>query len=524
MKLFTASVFFLFVAVCVAQVMFQKTYGGTGQEEAFSIDKTNDGGYIIVGYTKSNTFGGSDVNLLRVNQAGEIIWTKTFGTYGDDSGLSVHQTSDGGFIIAGYANYHGVFDYGDVYIIKTDSSGNAAWIKNMGAINSDDSDFGTDVKQTGDGGYIITGWTRSFGPTGTDVYLIKTNNFGDTLWTKRYGGNSDERSYSVLQTSDGGYLIAGGSGSYNLINYDVYLIKTDSSGNMIWSKVLVSLNNEYCNAIQQTNDGGYIIIGNTSSSGAGGSDIFLIKIDTSANIAWSKTYGGVNDDYGSSVQQTNDGGYIMTGSTTSYGAGYFDVYLIKTDNTGDTLWTKTMGGVSYDRGWCVQLTSDNGFIIAGGTGNFGSGIMDVYIIKTDSIGNTGCNESTTNTIVTNQTNSFLNATTLVSSGLEIISWPPLSSSGNISTTICYVGINETSSAISLFPNPAATEIRIKSQESGIKSVEIYDVLGEKIFSTDVTAGKTDELTINATTFTAGIYFVSIKTTEGVVMKKVVVQR
>jgi hypothetical protein len=259
-----------------------------------------------------------------------------------------------------------------------------AWTRTFGG-SSDDA--GYSVQQTTDGGYIITGYTRSYGTGWFEVYLIKTNANGDTSWTKIFGGASDDRGYSVQQTLDGGYIITGYTRSYGAGVYDVYLIKTDANGNETWYKTFGDSSLDYGYSVQQTLDSGYIITGYTDSYGAGGRDVYLIKADVNGNQQWYKTFGGSSEDEGYSVQQTSDGGYIITGVTRSYGAGSNDVYLIKTDANGNQQWYKTFGGSKNDRGYSVQQTSDSGYIITGNTWSYGAGLGDVYLIKTDASGN-----------------------------------------------------------------------------------------------------------------------------------------
>jgi hypothetical protein len=203
----------------------------------------------------------------------------------------------------------------------------------------------------------------------------------DTLWTKTYGGADNDYGWSAKQTSDGSFIITGHTYSFGAGGYDVYLIKTNSSGDTLWTKTYGGANNDYGYSVQQTSDGGYIIAGHTGSFGAGGDNVYLIKADSSGDTLWTKTYGGTGGDHGSSVQQTSDGGYIIAGGTYSFGAGNADVYLIKADSSGDTLWTKTYGGTSSDFGRSVQQISDGEYIIAGETGSFGAGSSDVYLIK-----------------------------------------------------------------------------------------------------------------------------------------------
>jgi len=357
------------------------TFGGTSSDAGNSVQQTTDGGYIITGTTKSFGNGQYDVYLIKTDGNGDSLWTKTFGGTDDDRGYSVQQTTDGGYIITGHTESFGNGS-SDVYLIKTDGSGTAQWSQTFGGTADD---YGYSVQQTTDGGYIITGHTESFG--NDDVYLIKTDGSGIEQWSQTFGGTSGDYGYSVQQSTDGGYIITGTTKSFGNGQYDVYLIKTDGSGTEQWNKTFGGTADDYGYSVQQTTDGGYIITGYTYSIVSANDDVYLIKTDGSGIEQWSQTFGGTSGDYGNSVQQTTDGGYIITGRTSSFGNGSSDVYLIKTDGSGTEQWTKTFGGTSGDYGNSVQQTTDGGYIITGYTNSFGNGSYNVYLIKTDGSGN-----------------------------------------------------------------------------------------------------------------------------------------
>jgi len=322
--------------------------------------------------------------LLSFAQA-QRRWKQNYGGSRVEMGYSVQQTSDAGYIVTGFTTSYGA-GRNDVYLIKTNTVGDTLWTRTYGGTHNDE---GYSVRQTTDGGYIVAGATASFADTlNGDVYLIKTNANGDTLWTRTYGGAVADTGYFVQQTSDGGYVVAGYTNSFGAGGYDVYVIKTNSSGDTLWTRTYGGTGNDYGYSVRQTPDGGYIVVGSTLSFGAGFSDVWLIKTNASGDTLWTKTYGGIYQDYGRSVWQTSDSGYVIAGYTDSYGAGGTDVYLIKTNANGDTLWTSTCGGSLFDEGLSVQQTSDGGYITAGLTNSIDPASYDVYLVKTNSSGDT----------------------------------------------------------------------------------------------------------------------------------------
>ena len=306
------------------------------------------------------------------------IWIRTFGGINSDYGRSIQQVFNDGYIIIGTTASFG--DNNDVWLIKTDVQGNKEWDKTFGGSNDD---FGSCIQQTIDGGYIIVGWTNSFGGGNNDAWLIKTDVQGNKEWDKTFGGNDTDIGYSVQQTIDGGYIITGWTRSFGLGNNDVWLIKTDVQGNEEWNKPLGGNLFERGYSVQQTIDGGYIIAGWTNSFGDGNYDVWLIKTDTEGNEEWNKLFGGSDSDRGYSVQQTIDGGYIITGETKSFGNGESDLWLIKTDTEGNEEWNKLFGGSDSDRGYSVQQTENAEYVITGWTKSFGNGNNDAWLIKVE---------------------------------------------------------------------------------------------------------------------------------------------
>jgi hypothetical protein len=362
------------------ETYWQKVYEGANPNENRGIQQTRDGGYIIACSAMVNGFDSSNFYLLKIDASGNLTWKKTFGGTQYAVATAVQQTSDGGYIVTGGISPYAAGGW-HVYLLKTDSSGNQMWNSTYGGTKED---FGSSVQQTRDGGYIIAGDTSSFGAGGYDVCLVKTDSSGKLIWQETYGGPEEDDGLSVQQTRDGGYIISGGSTSFGSGSFDVYLVKTDPSGKQLWQGTYGAGVGE---SVQQTTDDGYIIGGSTGAFGAGGTDFYLVKTDSSGKQMWNSTYGGALDEGGFSVQQTTDGGYILGGETRSFGAGDLDVYLVKTDSLGRLMWQRTFGGSGLDTCTVVRQTSDGGYIVAGGTVLYKVYAYDVYVIKTDSLGN-----------------------------------------------------------------------------------------------------------------------------------------
>jgi len=474
--------FFLFISYLMtiysikettAQIIFQKTFTATPNDLVGTyVQQTSDGGYIIAGYSNNKA------SLIKTNAVGNTEWTKTFGGSNYCDSYSVQQTTDGGYIITGETIVFGSAD-NDVYVSRTDTSGNTLWTKIYGSMGNE---IGVCVQQTADSGFIIAGATNGFGAGSDDVYLIKSNGNGDTLWTKTYGGTGSDNGASVQQTSDGGYIISGGTYSFGAGSDDVYLIKTNDTGNITWTKTYGGANLDYGHSLQQTSDGGYIITGGTNSFGAGLQDVYLIRTDLNGDTLWTKTFGGTGEDSGFSVQQTSDGGFIVAGITQSSGAGYSDVYLLKTDTNGILIWSKTFGEAGYEEGQCVQQTTDGGYIVTGRTTSFGAGGNSVYLIKTDAGGNSGCNQGIPVTITGTPATQVGGTATLVSSGGTVnISINPVGNSGSVTTLCTSDGIKQiTAEALFLVsPNPFTNVLFIKgTKENGV--VVLFDAMGKEM--------------------------------------------
>ncbi|MDQ3048467.1 MAG: PKD domain-containing protein, partial [Bacteroidota bacterium] len=377
---------------------FLRTFNAVGMNGGLALEETSDGGFIGTGQHETSGEGSCDIYAYKVDACGNPEWFKTYGGVSVDGGKCIRQTSDGGYIIAGLATL-GVGDY-DMIVLKLDALGNVQWSREYG---STVADYGLYVQQTSDGGYIFSGFLEGLGFGSSDLALIKTDAFGNTQWKKIYGGAGADWGDYVQQTSDGGYMVTGYTTSFGAGGADIYLLKVDAFGTVQFSKTYGGAGNDGNSSWgimgEVTTDGGFIISGNTESFGAGSSDVLLIKTDALGNVQWSKTFGGVGDDQPRFVHQTTDNGYIITGLTSSFGAGSLDAYLIKTDVNGIMQWSKAYGDTGSDRSSAVTQTTDGGYALSVVSTSFGATYFDAVFMKTDSLGVVGCFESNCATIV-----------------------------------------------------------------------------------------------------------------------------
>jgi uncharacterized delta-60 repeat protein len=372
-------------SVCVPSsfICWDKTYGGSSDDRAFSIQQTTDGGYVVAGHTLSKGAGEADFWVIKLDPNGDIIWDKTYGGGSVDWAFSIQQTTDGGYVVAGDTSSKGAGKF-DFWVIKLDPNGDIIWDKRYGG-SSHDQAFS--IQQTTDGGYVVAGHTESKGAGEYDFWVIKLKANGDIIWDKRYGGSSHDQARSIQQTTDGGYVVAGHTLSKGAGDGDFWVIKLDPNGDIIWDKTYGGSSEDGAFSIQQTTDGGYVAAGFTESKGAGEHDLRVIKLKANGDIIWDKTYGGSSEDLAFSIQQTTDGGYVVAGYPESKGAGGFDFWVIKLDPNGDIIWDKTYGGSSHDQAFSIQQTTDGGYIVAGYTKSKGAGEDDLWVIKLDPNGN-----------------------------------------------------------------------------------------------------------------------------------------
>jgi hypothetical protein len=464
------------------EIEWDRTYGGDSSDAAYSVCSTSDGGYIIVGDTRSYS-AETDIYLVKTDGMGDVDWFRVIGGADYDDARSIKQTTDGGYIIAGTSSSF-CNEYTDMYLVKTDSNGDTTWTRTYGG---SDLDYAESVVQTLDGGYVLAGCTRLFSGAFFEMYLVKTDSMGNTSWSETYAGADDRKAYSVQQTRDGGYIIAGYNPFYGGIEYDIYLLKTNNQGDTLWSRIYGGSDIDRAFAVQQTIDGGYIIAGSTTSFGAGYEDVYIVKTDSLGDTLWTHTYGGTDGERANSIQQTANGSYIVAGITSSYGSGEGDLYLIKIDGVGDTLWTMVYGSPDNEGGSSIDQTIGGGYIVAGSVTTFVppySFLSDCWLVKTGP-----------DTAV---------------SGAPVIQW--VSHPKNFTLHPAY-------------PNPfnPVTMISYEVPVRGIVRVDIYNVLGKKTAELvhGIACAGRHSVMWNASDLPSGLYFVRLEAGEFHQTRKVV---
>ena len=501
MKAFTFTLVLFFLSTTIfaqaPSIEWQKSLGGSGQEYGYCIRQTTDGGYIVAGESVSpngglitNNHGSYDCWVVKLNSTGAVEWQKSLGGSDYDRASSVQQTADGGYIVVGMTssnNFDVTGHYGnsDVWAVKLNSAGVIEWQKALGGSSTDE---GYSIQQTSDGGYILSGVTFSTNGAVTDGqggWIVKLNNIGTIQWQKTIGSFGSYMN-CIQQTIDGGYVVAGYSNG-PLGNTDYHIVKLNSSGTTQWQKYYGGTSSDTAEYIQQTTDGGFIVAGTTNSSNTdvtqnnGSYDYWVLKLNSLGELQWQKALGGSNFDYGKSVQQTTDGGFIVCGNTNSTNGlvtgnhGDADYWVVKLDNLGSLLWQKTLGGIGTDWGESIQQTSDGCYIVAGTTGS-SSGDVTIQYGDRDF-------------------------------------WVVKLSPDNLNTSD-FSTINR----VTIYPNPTKDFFKLSNYEN-IQKIELYDLNGKKLIHKN--DFKDEKIAIQ--NFSKGIYTIKIYLDNGDIMSDKIIK-
>ncbi len=380
---------FFFLLFFFSQKAFSQsaevTIGGSDLEQSYSLVQTSDNGYVIAGYTLS--YGQSmnitgDVYLIKVNNLGNIAWTETVGGVGYDEGYGLVQATDGGFAVAGVTYSFGAGS-GDMYLLKFTSAGALAWSRTLGGAGDE---YGNAITVAADGSYIVAGYATSFGAGDDDMFLAKFSATGTLNWSRTFGSNvGSDRANSVIAVSDG-YIMVGGTDSYGQGSTDAVIVKYNLSGTYQWSQTVGGAGIDEAYSVIQDTDGNLVFTGYTSSYGAGSGDMYLVKLDNTGNLLWTKTFGNAKNGWGWHLIQSNDGNYVVSGMYVPTALAASNAIIAKFDVSGNVLWEKNFGvngGPEMANGLIQNNIGE--YVMCGYSNSFG-GAFDIYIPKFTSTG------------------------------------------------------------------------------------------------------------------------------------------
>lgn len=331
-------------------LVWSKVYGLLGREYPYGIYETADNGFVVVGHRRLQEGDELDYDgtyhdswILKLNSDGNLLWEKTFGARGYEIAHAVQQTKDGGYIVAGIATSYGLgsIESGlllgeakkNAWVMKLDQKGDSVWEYVYGGVEEEGANA---VQETSDGHFIVAGYESSTNGNGDYNFLVlKLNASGQELWHKTYGGAYPEMAYAIRETTDGNYAMAGETWSFGNGNTDAFVVKTDPNGNELWSTTFGGEKFERAHGLREMPDGSMVVAGYTNSYGAGGNDGLVLKLDTSGNILWQKIIGWDGYDVLMSIDRTSDNGLVLTGTTSSHGAGQLDLWLIHLSSNGE---------------------------------------------------------------------------------------------------------------------------------------------------------------------------------------------
>jgi len=514
-----------------AQTGFQRTYGGPVSDQGFFAAPTNDGGFIVAGHAGSYGAGAEDAWLLKTAGDGSLQWSQAYGGTAHESVAFVTQLPDGSYVFCGETFSYGAGN-GDAFMAKTDQSGALQWFKTYGEVNYD---IAYSLQPTPDGGYVLCGLVES-APLNYDAFLVKTDANGDTLWTRVYGGPGIDHGVTVINTSDGGFLFSGKMLSYGAGSCDIYLVKTDANGDTLWTNIVGGPGWDEGMSVREIPGGGYAVCGGGNSYGSGDYDFYLLKLFNNGAVDWMKTYGGVKVETSYCLQLTHDGGFVFNGYTETFGPGHAqrlaqneipeplgtdsaNVFLIRTDANGDTLWCMTYGGLKKEESFYVAQLPDRGFAITGYSSSFGDS-DNVYLVRTDSMGWSGCHERRAHPDVSSVTPVQTNAPSAITRGMQTGTHQPVATPVSSGTTLNCLTTSAPEmpgeKTIRIFPNPAEDFFQLGGLENGMHEIQLLDLSGREL--SRVRQGGNAPVSLEG--IARGIYFVRVDgKVAGMVVKK-----
>ena len=354
-------------------------YGGAHNDKANSIIECEDGGYIAAGLTKSFGKGKWDAWIVRLDEEGEELWSKTFGKEGDDEAFAIREFSDG-FLVSGFSD-RGESVKEQAWIFKINGSGDKLWEKFYGGEHDDSANS---LVVNPDGSMVFAGVKKLTSYTNSDLWVVSISSSGKVKWEKTFGERRKDMANAIIKTSDNGYLVVGQKlNTSKTGGHDGYCIKLDSSGDTVWEKTYGGKKKDVAFDVKETEDGGFVISGKNRSTGAGNYDLWVFKLDKSGKMMWEKIYGGEDMEEGRAVALRENGGLLVAGFTKSKGAGKADLWILKLDDSGEIEKQYLFGKKGWESAKSVFRTSDSGFVVAGVNASKGAGREDLWIMKLD---------------------------------------------------------------------------------------------------------------------------------------------
>ena len=358
-------------------LQWDAAFGGSEQDWAYALTATHDGGVCTAGRTASKGAGLEDAWLVRVASDGRMLWNKTFGGPAIDRGRGIVELPDRGLVVAGATESSGAGEF-DVWVFKVDAEGELLWDRQFGGAATD---WASALVATRDGGVAVAAYTQDESEGPYDFWVLKLDGEGTLQWQRRFGGKATDWSNAITATADDGLVVVGHTESSGAGGADFWVLKLDADGDLLWQRTFGGEKTDYASAVTTTRDGDLLVAGMTLSAGAGAFDGQIIKLTDSGDVVWEKTFGGLGNDWIRAIQQTQDDNYTVAGYTDSQGAGQNDVWLFKLAPDGTLLWERTYGDTGNEWARALVELPDGALALAGDTYSFGKGAADVLVLK-----------------------------------------------------------------------------------------------------------------------------------------------
>lgn len=463
-------IFFMIVSVKLnaQDSLYIRTYGLKGYNYGEKIIQTADSGFTILG-NKSGFVGNTDVYLIKTDKYGGFVWDKAYGSDEVDWAEDFVKTKDNGYAIAGYITIPQNNDDYNILLMKTDSVGTLLWMKNYGGSNWD---LAHSLVETPDSGFIVTGETYSYGNGNNDAFVLRTDKNGDSLWMKTYGGQNSDNAYDISACNDGSFILTGSTRSFGKGGYDIYLLKIDTSGDTLWTRTYGDTLDDKAFAGIETSDNGIAVTGSTYNFNANGKDAYILKTDENGNQQWLRVYGGSLEEEQYDIIEKPYGYLFTAGYTSSFGyVGTKELYMINTDSYGWFMTGPTFGGSKEDVANSCINTLSGGLAIIGSTESMGLGLSNILLLNSDSMGNTNIN-------------AYIHITNISENPVE-------------------------EKNLNIFPNPASDQLTIVNDPNNkLDAILFYDILGN--LYKEIHPGNGSISNIDLTDLPDGIFLIIIR--------------